>query len=57
MLEVQSGDALDWECHVINDSAVGLDYSNHVTTGEMCNMWGASVGIPKLDCVLWAENG
>ena len=44
MLEIQAGDKLQWECHIINDSNVTLDYSNHVQTGEMCNLWGVTVG-------------
>jgi hypothetical protein len=42
-IAVKSGDALDWECHIVNDSMVGLTYTNMVKTGEMCNLWGASV--------------
>ena len=42
-LNVKSGDSLDWECHIVNDSDVGLTYVNMVKTGEMCNLWGASV--------------
>jgi hypothetical protein len=44
MLDVKSGDALDWECHIVNDSMVGLTYTNMVKTGEMCNIWGQSIG-------------
>jgi hypothetical protein len=51
LLAVKAGDVLDWECEVNNDSAVGLTYTNHVQTGEMCNIWGDSVG-PKINCVL-----
>ncbi|MDH5671463.1 MAG: hypothetical protein OEZ06_04890 [Myxococcales bacterium] len=50
VLEVNAGDTVDWECHIINDSATALRYTNEVETGEMCNLWGASVG-PKIDCV------
>jgi hypothetical protein len=49
MLEVKNGDTLDWECHVINDSQATLRYTNHVNTGEMCNIWGESLG-PLIDC-------
>jgi hypothetical protein len=49
ILEVKNGDILHWECHVINDSQVALRYTNQVQTGEMCNAWGHSVGIPKWD--------
>jgi hypothetical protein len=51
LLPVKAGDALDWECEVNNDSAVGLTYTNQVQTGEMCNIWGQSIG-PKINCVL-----
>lgn len=50
-LDVAAGDTLMWECHIINDGDVPLTYSNQVKTGEMCNLWGASVG-PKINCVL-----
>jgi hypothetical protein len=53
-LPVKNGDTLQWECHIINDSTVGLRYTNMVNTGEMCNLWGASVG-PKIDALLRAE--
>ncbi|HYI06279.1 MAG TPA: hypothetical protein VD858_15400 [Reyranella sp.] len=49
-LEVEAGDMLQWECHIVNDSDVTLDYSNKVKNGEMCNLWGATVG-PKVNCV------
>jgi hypothetical protein len=51
MLDVHDGDVLSWECHVVNDSNVGLKYVNEVKTGEMCNLWGASLGIDKFDCL------
>jgi hypothetical protein len=52
MLDVHSGDLLLWECHIVNDSNVGLTYTNELKTGEMCNLWGSSLGIPALNCVL-----
>jgi hypothetical protein len=54
MLEVKNGDTLQWECHIVNDSMTGLRYTNMVNTGEMCNIWGATVG-PKIDKLLSAE--
>jgi hypothetical protein len=51
ILNVHKGDTLLWDCHVINDSMVGLTYINNVATGEMCNIWGSSLG-PKINCVL-----
>jgi hypothetical protein len=50
-LPVKAGDSLDWECHVVNDGQTALSYTNEVKTGEMCNLWGESVG-PTLNCVL-----
>ncbi|HVU06056.1 MAG TPA: hypothetical protein VHE30_30105 [Polyangiaceae bacterium] len=50
-LPVVAGDSLDWECEVNNDSDVALRYTNEVKTGEMCNIWGQSVG-PLINCVL-----
>jgi hypothetical protein len=44
VLEVAAGDTLQWECHIINDSNAPLAYTNEVKTGEMCNIWGYSVG-------------
>jgi hypothetical protein len=54
ILEVKAGDTLQWECHIINDSQATLDYSNAVETGEMCNLWGATVG-PNINSVLFFE--
>lgn len=51
MLEVRNGDVLGWECHIINDSDVGLRYVNEVKTGEMCNLWGVSYGIEPFNCL------
>jgi hypothetical protein len=52
MLDVTDGDTLLWECHIVNDSDVGLTYTNMVKTGEMCNMWGSSLGITPLNCLI-----
>jgi len=51
VLEVHDGDVLSWECHIVNDSNVGLRYVNEVKTGEMCNLWGASLGIEPFNCL------
>jgi hypothetical protein len=51
-LAVHNGDTVLWECHVVNDSDVGLKYINEVKAGEMCNLWGASLGIEKLSCLI-----
>ena len=49
-LPVSDGDVLQWECHIINDSLVALRYVNEVQTGEMCNLWGATVGTEAISC-------
>lgn len=49
-LEVNDGDVLQWECHIINDDETALSYVNEVFTGEMCNIWGSTVG-SSIDCV------
>jgi hypothetical protein len=49
-LAVADGDQLQWECHIINDGDVPLTYINEVKNGEMCNMWGASVGTQTITC-------
>jgi hypothetical protein len=51
-LKVNAGDVLMWDCHIINDSNVGLTYTNEVKTGEMCNLWGSSYGIAPVNCVM-----
>jgi len=51
LLEVFAGDALEWECEVNNDSMTPLRYVNEVETGEMCNIWGMTVG-PTISCFL-----
>jgi hypothetical protein len=50
-LPIHDGDTLSWECHIVNDSDVGLTYVNEVKTGEMCNLWGSSLGIEKFNCL------
>jgi hypothetical protein len=52
IMNVKAGDVLSWECHIINDDQPGgLRYTNEVKTGEMCNLWGESVG-PEINCVV-----
>jgi hypothetical protein len=56
-LMVKAGDILKWECDIDNTSAntaappAALRYVNEVKTGEMCNLWGESLG-PLINCVL-----
>jgi hypothetical protein len=52
ILEVEDGDTLLWDCHIVNDSNVGLKYVNQLKTGEMCNLWGSSLGIDTFNCLL-----
>jgi hypothetical protein len=49
LLDVKDGDVLMWECEVNNDSPTALRYTNQVETGEMCNIWGMTVG-PTISC-------
>ena len=51
ILKVSAGDTLEWECEINNDSMTALRYVNQVQTGEMCNIWGGSVG-PTISCFL-----
>jgi hypothetical protein len=52
MLMINDGDTLLWDCHIVNDSNVSLTYTNEVKTGEMCNLWGESLGVTAFNCVL-----
>ena len=49
---LKTGDVLEWECEIKNDSESTLRYTNHVKTGEMCNIWGFTVG-PTFSCMLF----
>lgn len=51
MLPISMGDVLEWECEVNNTSDSTLYYTNEVKTGEMCNIWGMTVG-PAIQCQL-----
>ena len=51
ILQVPAGSQLVWECEILNDSSVSLSYVNEVTTGEMCNIWGATVGMGPISAV------
>jgi hypothetical protein len=51
-LAVHDGDTINWQCHIVNDSDVALKYVNEVKTGEMCNLWGSSIGISPISCYL-----
>jgi len=49
---IKNGDILQWECHIINDGTVGLAFTNEVNTGEMCNIWGFTIGNTPFQCFL-----
>lgn len=44
ILDLQVGDALEWECEVDNQSGVPLRFVNEALTGEMCIVLGEVVG-------------
>jgi hypothetical protein len=44
IVEVKSGDVLRYSCFVKNGSDVTLRFANEVETGEMCNLFGGTVG-------------
>jgi hypothetical protein len=44
ILDLQKGDKLEWECHVINNTPGVLRFTNETFTGEMCIMDGEMVG-------------
>lgn len=50
-IDVKAGDVIEWECHIINDSQIPLTYSNSVQEGEMCNIFGTSIGT-EINCLL-----
>jgi hypothetical protein len=51
-LNVQAGDVLEWECRVDNDSDIALRYTNEIQAGEMCNLFGETVGV-NVSCVVF----
>jgi hypothetical protein len=44
ILDLEAGDKLEWECHVINQTDGVLRFTNNTFTGEMCIMDGEMVG-------------
>lgn len=38
VLDLKTGDALEWECHIINKTNQVLRFTNNTFTGEMCIM-------------------
>lgn len=53
VLDLQAGDMLEWECHVINKTDGFLRFTNENFTGEMCILDAELVGA---DCVLPAPS-
>jgi len=49
ILELQPGDALEWECEVDNQSGGVLTFANEAVTGEMCILVGDTLG-PSVSC-------
>ena len=46
IIEIKSGDKVKIECHVNNTSDTALSFANELYTGEMCILFGATVGAP-----------
>jgi len=44
ILDLEAGDRLEWECHVINETSGTLRFSNNTFSGEMCIMDGELIG-------------
>ena len=44
ILDLMPGDQLLWECHVINNQSVALNFTNNTYTGEMCILDAETVG-------------
>jgi hypothetical protein len=44
MVEYKAGDELKFTCFIENKSDNTLGFSNQVYEGEMCNLWGSTVG-------------
>lgn len=44
ILDLEPGDKLEWECHVVNEQDVTLRFTNNTYTGEMCIMDAELVG-------------
>jgi hypothetical protein len=44
VIDVKAGDALKFSCFIENESEMALRFSNELYGGEMCNLWGTTVG-------------
>jgi len=43
-VEFKAGDALKFTCFIENKSDITLSFKNEARGGEMCNLWGRTVG-------------
>ena len=43
-LDFKSGDTHRFTCFIENESDKTLRFSNELKDGEMCNLWGSTVG-------------
>jgi hypothetical protein len=41
ILEFKQGDLIEWECEIVNDGPVPLQFANEVYTAEMCILFGS----------------
>jgi hypothetical protein len=44
VLDMKTGDTIEWECHVVNQTDQVLRFTNNTFTGEMCIMDAELVG-------------
>ena len=44
ILDLQTGDTLEWECHEVNQQHTTLTFTNQTFTGMMCIIIGDLVG-------------
>jgi hypothetical protein len=49
ILNVDTGDKIKIECDVNNTSDISLEFRNELNTGEMCILFGSSVGVSIRD--------
>jgi hypothetical protein len=45
IIDIKSGDKVKIECHVNNTTDNALNFANELYTGEMCILFGATVGV------------
>lgn len=44
VLPFRAGDTLRFTCSIVNESDVTLKWGNELEGGEVCDLWGATVG-------------